>query len=68
MTLVLAGLLLFFLGRGQADAARIAEGGQLLLTLVSGATLLSLVVLGLLFTPPVVAYVRGQTATRGRAP
>jgi hypothetical protein len=72
MTLVLAGLLLTFLGRGRLNAARITEGVQLLLTLVSGATLLSLVVLGLLFTPPVVAYVRGQprgaVASAGDAP
>ena len=34
---------------------------QLLLTLPSAATLLSLVVLGLLFTPPVVPYCRGLT-------
>ena len=43
---------------------------QLLLTLPSAATLLSLVVLGLLFTPPVVAYYRGLTrgAAAGDAP
>ncbi len=70
MTLVLAALLLFFLGRGRLTAARITEGVQLLLTLPSAATLLSLVVLGLLFTPPVVAYYRGLTrgAAAGDAP
>jgi hypothetical protein len=70
MTLILAALLLFFLGRGRLNSARITEGLQLLLTLISAATLLSLVVLGLLFTPSVVAYCRGLTrgASAGEAP
>jgi hypothetical protein len=70
MSLLLSVLLLAFLGRRRLLAARITEGVFLLLTLLSPSTLLSLVVLGLLFTPSVVAYCRGsvEAVAAGPAP
>jgi hypothetical protein len=60
MSLLLSVLLLAFLGRRRLLAARITEG----------VFLLSLVVLGLLFTPSVVAYCRGsvEAVAAGPAP
>jgi hypothetical protein len=68
MSLLLSALLLAFLGRRRLLAARITEGVFLLLTLASPSTLLSLVVLGLLFTPSVVAYCRGPTEAVAAGP
>jgi hypothetical protein len=60
MTVVLSAVFLVSIRRRRLVAARVSEGMFLLLSLLSPAMLLSIVVLSLLFTPSVVQYFRGS--------
>jgi hypothetical protein len=70
LAIALSSLLLVFLGRRRLVAARVVEGVGLVASLPSLGTLLSLVVLGLLWAPSVVRYCRGprEAMPAARAP
>jgi len=68
LAIVLSVLLLAFVGRRRLVAARVVEGVGLLAALPSLGTLLSLLVLGLLWAPPVVRYCRGPRDALPAAP